>query len=272
MALTILRYIDIMRGLSLKGQGKGPQTIVLTALTHSAIDNLVARVLKLHETVAPHAGYESMIRPLLIYRIGGYNQSQGQQEGVITMSAADFAAKHTKHEDPRDQDVVRIVCGTVWGIRKAAFAKTPAQCLQNIQMLMIDEGSQLLTVDALHAIECLDPGAGRLIVAGDHLQLGPVVVGDYQPSSQTIDPTGSIMMNLMRTAKNKRVDLQWDENRLALDVGPCTSQLQDNFRMVMLIFCVVIDSHSMSLFLTPFFIPGDIEQATGEIHAIDLWP
>ncbi|KAF9023518.1 Tripartite DNA replication factor [Haplosporangium bisporale] len=231
LALTILRYIDIMRGLSLKGQGKGPQTIVLTALTHSAIDNLVARVLKLHETVAPHAGYESMIRPLLIYRIGGYNQAQGQQEGVITMSAADFAAKHTKHEDPRDQDVVRIVCGTVWGIRKAAFAKTPALCLQNIQMLMIDEGSQLLTVDALHAIECLDPDAGRLIVAGDHLQLGPVIVGDYPPSSQTIDPTGSIMKNLMRTAKNKRVDLQWDENRLALDVGPCTSQLQDNFRM-----------------------------------------
>ncbi|KAG0338706.1 hypothetical protein BG000_003518 [Podila horticola] len=231
LALTILRYIDIMRGLSLKGQGKGPQTIVLTALTHSAIDNLVARVLKLHESVAPHEGYESMIRPLLIYRIGGYNQAQGQQEGVITMSAADFAAKHTKYEDPRDQDVVRIVCGTVWGIRKAAFAKTPALCLQNIQMLMIDEGSQLLTVDALHVIECLDPKAGRLIVAGDHLQLGPVVVGDYPPSSQTIDPTGSIMKNLMRTAENKRVDMQWDENRLALDVGPCTSQLQDNFRM-----------------------------------------
>ncbi|KAG0032942.1 hypothetical protein BGZ81_009718 [Podila clonocystis] len=231
LAVTILRYIDIMRGLSLKGRGKGPQTIVLTALTHSAIDNLVARVLKLHETVAPHEGYESMIRPLLIYRIGGYNQAQSQREGVITMSAADFAAKHTKHEDPRDQDVVRIVCGTVWGIRKAAFAKIPALCLQNIQMLMIDEGSQLLTVDALHAIECLDPEAGRLIVAGDHLQLGPVVVGDYPPSSQTIDPTGSIMKNLMRTTKNKRVDLQWDESRLSLDVGPCTSQLQDNFRM-----------------------------------------
>ncbi|KAF9301843.1 Tripartite DNA replication factor [Mortierella antarctica] len=231
LALTILRYIDIMRGLSLKGRGQGPQTIVLTALTHSAIDNLVARVLKLHESVAPHEGYESMIQPLLIYRIGGYNQSQSRQGGVITMSAADFAAKHTKHEDPRDRDVVRIVCGTVWGIRKAAFAKTPALCLQNIQMLMIDEGSQLLTVDALHAIECLDPEAGRLIVAGDHLQLGPVIVGDYPPSSQTIDPTGSIMKNLMRTAENKRVDLQWDENRLALDVGPCTSQLQDNFRM-----------------------------------------
>ncbi|KAG0084790.1 Tripartite DNA replication factor [Podila epicladia] len=231
LALTILRYIDIMRGLSLKGRGHGPQTIVLTALTHSAIDNLVARVLNLHESVAPHEGYESMIRPLLIYRIGGYNQAQSQQGGIITMSAADFAAKHTKHEDPRDRDVVRIVCGTVWGIRKAAFAKTPALCLQNIQMLMIDEGSQLLTVDALHVIECLDPEAGRLIVAGDHLQLGPVVVGDYPPSSQTIDPTGSIMKNLMRTAKNKRVDLQWDENKLALDVGPCTSQLQDNFRM-----------------------------------------
>ncbi|KAG0331072.1 Tripartite DNA replication factor, partial [Podila humilis] len=208
LALTILRFIDIMRGLSLKGKGKGPQTIVLTALTHSAIDNLVARVLLLHDIIAPHAGYEGMIRPLLIYRLGGYNQKPDDGTaggtGVITLAAADFGAKHGRYENSGDVDIVRIVCGTVWGLRKAAFAvKKPAECLQNIQMLMVDEGSQLLSVDALHAIELLDPSSGRLIVAGDHLQLGPVVVGDYPPSTQTVDPTGSIRKNLMRTSENK---------------------------------------------------------------------
>ncbi|KAF9430698.1 Tripartite DNA replication factor [Podila epigama] len=230
LALTILKFIDIMRGLSMKGKGKGPQTIVLTALTHAAIDNLVARILKLHNTIAPRAGFESMIRPLTIYRLGSYDKA-AKYEGVITANAADLAAKSRRNEDPRDNDIVRIVCGTVWAIRKTANGKNPVPFMQNVQMLMIDEGSQLLTVDALHAIEILDPKAGRLIVAGDHLQLGPVIVGDYPSSSQTIDPTGSIMMNLMRTTENKRVNLQWDENRLAQDVGPCTSQLQDNFRM-----------------------------------------
>jgi hypothetical protein len=106
--------------------------------------------------------------------------------------------------------------------------------MRNIQMLMIDEGSQLLAVDAIHAIEWLDPERGRLVVAGDHLQLGPVISGDYPASEHGVDPTGSIMKNLMRTRDNAPVSLQWVEGGGAtMDIGPCTSQLQENFRMVM---------------------------------------
>jgi hypothetical protein len=87
-------------------------------------------------------------------------------------------------------------------------------------------------VDAIHAIECLDPERGRLIVAGDHLQLGPVIMGDYPSSERAFNPTGSVMKNLMRRRDNTPVSLHWVEGSAAMDIGPCTSQLQDNFRMV----------------------------------------
>ncbi|KAG0216095.1 Tripartite DNA replication factor [Mortierella sp. GBA30] len=229
MALTILRYIDTLRSLSDKGKGQGPQTIVLTAFTHAAINNLVARVAKLHDDIAPHVGSERIIRPLVIYRLG--NPSTLECTGARVVEPQDLAKFQYSVEDDGSKDIIRIVCGTVWGIRKAASLKTGVDYMRNVQMLMIDEGSQLLAADAIHAIECLDPESGRLIVAGDHLQLGPVIAGEYPVSGHAIDPTGSIMKNLMRKWDNTPVSLEWTDGESHMDIGPCTSQLQDNFRM-----------------------------------------
>ncbi|KAF9987191.1 Tripartite DNA replication factor [Mortierella antarctica] len=230
LALTILRFVDILRSLSHKGQGQGPQTIVLAAFTHAAINNLVARVVKLHSEVAPRAGSEHIIRPLVIYRLG--DPSVIECEGARVVEAQNLAKLQRGIEgEENGQDIIRIVCGTVWGIRKAASLKTGVDYMRNVQMLMIDEGSQLLAADAIHAIECLDPKCGRLIVAGDHLQLGPVIAGEYPASEHAIDPTGSIMKNLMRKRDNTPVTLEWTNGESSMDIGPCTSQLQDNFRM-----------------------------------------
>ncbi|KAF9994161.1 hypothetical protein BGZ65_010236, partial [Modicella reniformis] len=172
LALTILRFIDILCSLSHKGKGQGPHTIVLTAHTHTAINNLVARVARLHEEIAPHMGSEHLIRPLTIYRLK--DPSSTQVKGVIYVEPMDLAKLQRQPQGDGNDDV----------------------------MLMIDEGSQLLAADAIHAIECLDPERGRLIVAGDHLQLGPIILGDYPASEQPTDPTGSIMKNLMRKKNN----------------------------------------------------------------------
>ncbi|KAF9559762.1 Tripartite DNA replication factor [Mortierella alpina] len=230
LALTILRFVDILRSLSHKGQGQGPHTIVLAAFTHAAINNLVARVVKLHDEVAPRAGSEHIIRPLVIYRLG--DPSTIECKGARVVEAVNLAKLQRGTEgEESGQDIIRIVCGTVWGIRKAASLKTGVDYMRNVQMLMIDEGSQLLAADAIHAIECLDPKRGRLIVAGDHLQLGPVIAGEYPASEHAIDPTGSIMKNLMRKRDNTPVTLEWTDGESSMDIGPCTSQLQDNFRM-----------------------------------------
>ncbi|KAG0305902.1 Tripartite DNA replication factor [Dissophora globulifera] len=229
LALTILRLIDILRSLSDKGKGQGPQTIVITAFTHTAINNLVMRVAKLHADIAPHMGSERSIRPLVLYRLG--NPSSMQVKGAIVVEPTDLAKLHRSSENDGSEDIVRVVCGTVWQIRRASHPKTGVDYMRNIQMLIVDEGSQLLAADSIHAIECLDPERGRLVVAGDHLQLGPVILGEYPASMEAIDPTGSIMKNLMRTRDNKPVSMQWIDSSIAMDVGPCTSQLQENFRM-----------------------------------------
>ncbi|KAF9121608.1 Tripartite DNA replication factor, partial [Linnemannia schmuckeri] len=235
LALTILRFVDILQSLAIKGKGQGPQTIVLTAFTHSAINNLVKRVAQLHRDIAPRAGAENVVQPLVFYRLS--NAQAGEVDGVQQVDPKDLAKLQRRSESDRStngqsqENVIRIVSGTVWQIRRAALPETGVGYMRNVQMLMIDEGSQLLAADSIHAIECLDPDNGRLIVAGDHLQLGPIIAGEYPESKLAIDPTGSIMKNLMRKKDNTPVSLQWEEGGPAMDVGPCTFQLQDNFRM-----------------------------------------
>ncbi|KAG0244302.1 Tripartite DNA replication factor [Mortierella sp. GBA43] len=223
LALTILRFVDILRSLSDKGKGQGPQTIVLTAFTHTAINNLVARVARLHEEIAPRTGNAHLVRPFLLCRL--------KAKGVTLVEPADLVKLQRGPQDEGDKDIVRVVCGTVWQIRRASNPKTGVDYMRNVQMLIIDEGSQLLAADAIHAVECLDPERGRLIIAGDHLQLGPVIMGAYPDSENAVDPTGSIMRNLMRKRNNTPVSLHWVEGPAAMDIGPCTSQLQENFRM-----------------------------------------
>ncbi|KAG0006117.1 Tripartite DNA replication factor [Entomortierella chlamydospora] len=229
LALTILRFTDVLRSLSDKGRGQGSHTIVVTAFTHTAINNLVARIAKLHEAVAPHVGSEHLVRPLVMYRLK--DPSSTQLNGTLIVEPADLAKLQRRTEETGNEDIVRIVCGTVWQIRRAAHPESGVDYMRNVQMLMIDEGSQLLAGDAIHAIECLDPQHGRLIVAGDHLQLGPVISGEYPSTETAFDPTGSIMKNLMRRCDNSPVQLQWVEGGADMEIGPCTSQLQDNFRM-----------------------------------------
>ncbi|KAG0375559.1 Tripartite DNA replication factor [Mortierella sp. AD032] len=233
LALTILRFVDILQSLAIKGKGQGPQTIVLTAFTHSAINNLVKRVAELHKSIAPRAGAENVVQPLVFYRLS--NAQAATVDGVQQVDPKDLAKLQRRSVPGQgnggQENIIRIVSGTVWQIRRAAHPETGVDYMRNVQMLMIDEGSQLLAADSIHAIECLDPDYGRLIVAGDHLQLGPVIAGDYPESELAIDPTGSIMKNLMRKEDNTPVSLQWEEGGPAMDIGPCTFQLQDNFRM-----------------------------------------
>ncbi|KAF9933357.1 Tripartite DNA replication factor [Linnemannia zychae] len=228
LALAIIRYVDILRKLALKGRGQGTQTIVLTAFTHTAINNLVKRVAKLHNDIAPHFGEENVVQPIVFYRL---NSPQAVAvDGVQLVDPKGLGSLERNNVDSQE-NIIRIVSGTVWQIRHAASLETGVGYMRTVQMLMIDEGSQLLAADAIHAIECLDPDCGRLIVAGDHLQLGPVISGEYPESNLATDPTGSIMKNLMRKKDNTPVSLQWDNEAAAMDVGPCTFQLQDNFRM-----------------------------------------
>jgi hypothetical protein len=269
-----------LNSLARKGKGQGVQTIVLTAFTNAAINNLAARILELHNEITVRPGSKEVVGGLNIYRLG--SASTPKLKSISIVDPKDLPIVDPKDlpivgpkdlpivgpkdlpiVDPKDlrkktaaddsnNDVVRVICGTVWKIRQASNPTTGVDYMKNIQMLMIDEGSQLLSADAIHAIECLDPKKGRLIVAGDHLQLGPVISGDYPASDNAIDPTGSIMRNLMRKRDNTPVSLQWVKGGL-VDIGPCTWQLQDNFRMVTkYIYESLLDFRAVFVLSSPF--------------------
>ncbi|KAF9159765.1 Tripartite DNA replication factor [Actinomortierella ambigua] len=236
LASTILRFVDSMIRLATDRKIDGRDvTIILTAFTHSAVDNLVERIVQLHKDIAPRDGCERYIRPLNIFRIVGtaqvamYTQTMPSEVRVCDSQKLKTAAKNGCGNGP----AIRIVAGTVWQVRKASSEKDGASFMKQADMVMIDEGSQLLAADAFHVIECLNRENGRLIVAGDHMQLRPVIVGSYPKSKGHIDPTGSIMANLMRDRNGAPVPDHWMESFVSSfpDVGPCTSQLLDNFRM-----------------------------------------
>ncbi|KAG0234168.1 Tripartite DNA replication factor [Actinomortierella wolfii] len=238
LASTILRYVDSLIFMAAGRLMKGREvTIILTAFTHSAVDNLVHRIVELHRQIAPRDGFEKFIRPLNIFRIVDksqvetYSKSLPSEVQVCDAKALKTVAQGCALENGGLK--IRIVAGTVWKVRVASSEKDGAPFMREADMVMIDEGSQLLAADAIHAIECLDPKNGRLVVAGDHMQLQPLVVGSYPTPRSGIDPTGSIMNNLMRDQNGDPVsDSRLESSATSLhDVGPCTSQLLDNFRM-----------------------------------------
>ncbi|KAG2217331.1 hypothetical protein INT45_010780 [Circinella minor] len=124
-----------------------------------------------------------------------------------------------------------VVGGTVWDWHKVQ--KKPKLNL-SCDIMIIDESSQLLVPDAAIAINCLDASKGRLIIAGDHMQLGPILQNTY-PKLPSTEPLlfGSIQQCLMRTESNEAISpqeflLQKGAKR---DFGPNTIQLKDNWRM-----------------------------------------
>ena len=53
--------------------------------------------------------------------------------------------------------------------------------LEGFDLVVIDEASQVRVPDAAVAVSLVGEG-GRLVLAGDHLQLPPIVAGTYPPT------------------------------------------------------------------------------------------
>ncbi|KAI7908098.1 P-loop containing nucleoside triphosphate hydrolase protein [Cokeromyces recurvatus] len=128
---------------------------------------------------------------------------------------------------------VYIIGATVWGWGKI---RDKWKRFEKLDMLIIDESSQLLVSDALLAISCLKQPSGKLIIAGDHLQLGPIVKNNYSEVDTCLQEPllyGSIQQCLMRTEDNYAIparEFLLQKNALH-EFGPSTLQLKENWRM-----------------------------------------
>ncbi|KAI8622226.1 hypothetical protein BC830DRAFT_1090559 [Chytriomyces sp. MP71] len=198
LALTALRLIEINARL------ERPFYVIMTAFTHEAIDNFLEKVVELWQ-LRSNAMFAAMERSEWVNQV----HITKLQNNNYVLPLSNWC----------------IFGGTVWSIWKL-MDKQPAT-KGMFHTLIIDEGSQFLASHAalvFPAIDSLNIQNKRVIVAGDELQLGPILRGIY-PQEQLDRPVyGSILACLLRA--NDHLTQQLNENfRFVTPLCKFTEQL-----------------------------------------------
>ncbi|PKC66649.1 P-loop containing nucleoside triphosphate hydrolase protein [Rhizophagus irregularis] len=201
LALFITWYLSMLPKLT---DTNRKYVIGVTAFTKEAIANLLERI------SCTRKYYNRFTIFSMIENMKG--------DDIKVCKGEDLSKKIARYKGPV------VIGGTVWDWYK--LRKT-VKC----DIMMIDEGSQLLVSDAILAIECLNPRTGKLIVAGDHMQLGPIIKNSY-PKFPYDHPLifGSIQQCLMRR-KDGSIMHEEDLKEQKYDFGHLTTQLKENWRM-----------------------------------------
>ena len=128
---------------------RGRLRILISAMTHAAIDNLLRMIVRIADDLG---------RPVpALAKVG--RATTGGISGIAKERIDGWLDEHG----------AAIVGSTVWGL-----AKSEAR----FDLVVIDEASQLRVPDAALAIDRVHE-RGRLVAAGDHFQLGPIIKGAY---------------------------------------------------------------------------------------------
>jgi hypothetical protein len=167
----------------------------VTAFTHAAIENLLVEI----EDVAQHTGLASF---LAVYKLNVTRTQRGEALHVLDENQASVLAP--------DEPVV--LGGTVYSIRKAREAG-----LHSFDLLIVDEASQVKFGEFALTIPSLASERGRLVLAGDDLQLPPLINGQYPEREDGLPGLQDSVFAYLRA----RDDAQ----------HPYTWQLLENWRM-----------------------------------------
>ncbi|CAG8650801.1 7680_t:CDS:10, partial [Acaulospora colombiana] len=221
LSLFLTWYLTSMRP---KPTGNNKNFIVgITAFTRAAIDNLLERIAKVQKEKYKTSEF-TLVRLVK-------NHNKNIMNNIDECRAESLPKKMLDSKIGIPGKPI-VVGGTVWDWSKVRKEWKKNSTWSDI--LIIDEGSQLLVSDACIALESLNPISGRLIVAGDHMQLGPIIQNSY-PVFPDDHPLifGSIQQCLMRKEDGKVFREEDFFLRIGKkhDFGPSTIQLPDNWRM-----------------------------------------
>lgn len=185
LALALLCLVEAHRRPGL------PLRILVTAFTHTAIDNCLRKLTELQADLGVVTGDIAVCK-------------------LATYGTAPVETVHPKHGlGAFVADHERLVAGsTVWQIAKLTVGE-PAW-----DVVVMDEGSQVKPAEAVIPIRRLRPG-GRLVIAGDDRQLPPIFQGRYKFE----DCTPVLDRSILECLRGRDPD----------DV--CTVPLLENFRM-----------------------------------------
>ncbi|MBL7037574.1 MAG: UvrD-helicase domain-containing protein [Pirellulaceae bacterium] len=132
-----------------------PFSVLATAFTHAAIENLLRKIASLRQALGEAA-----------ISIGKVKYWQGEDNGEVEIVDESCLCEWL------DEHPQAVVGATVYSSLKK-FDELPP-----FDLVVIDEASQVRVPEAAVPIGLVGP-KGRLVLAGDHLQLPPIVVGAY---------------------------------------------------------------------------------------------
>jgi hypothetical protein len=141
---------------SAHAQAGEPFRVLVTAYTHAAIENLLRKIAQRHQELQG-AGVE--------LRLSKAKYWQGLASPVDIVAEDEMA-------DWLQQGEQAVLGATVYSCLKNQ------EDMEGFDLVVIDEASQVRVPEAAIAVHAV-ADTGRLILAGDHLQLPPIVAGVY---------------------------------------------------------------------------------------------
>jgi len=166
--------------------------VAVTAFTHAAIENLLAEI-------KDHAAVFGLAEQFNVYKLRMVSTPRGRDLEFVSESDA----KSILNKGPV------IIGGTIYGLRKADIAGL-------FPLLIVDEASQMKYGEFAMGISVLAPG-GKLVLAGDDLQLPPILKGVYPEPEDGLPGLHSSVFAYLRARDN--------------ETKPYTCQLTENWRM-----------------------------------------
>jgi hypothetical protein len=139
-----------------------PFRVLVTAMTHAAIENLQSKICAL---LAERNQESSGICQA---KVSKKRQSMTEVEDIDKGDVTYWLSQHQ----------VSVLGSTVWGLAKLTDF--------TFDLVVIDEASQLKVYESALVIDRVSP-TGRLVTAGDYLQLGPIMKGSY-PDPEDNEP------------------------------------------------------------------------------------
>ena len=184
-----------------------PLSVLITACTHTAINNLLASIdrLKTIFSTLPHSsGWYQLAERLVVLKIDSTNYHS-------------LSSLHPENS--------RVIGSTVWTLQKLDSSIA-------FDIIFIDEATQLLTSDAVLALNTLaDHNESRLIVAGDPLQLPPIKRCSYPTlPPPTPDLFSSLFHCLLRDENNISISLNTEKPNEQISRCPYISIFDENHR------------------------------------------
>ena len=184
-----------------------PLRILITACTHTAIDNLLSSINHLKELFSLSPQFPQwcqLAQDLLVLKIDSKN----------------YRSLSSSYKNR-----FLVVGSTVWTLQKLDSHIV-------FDIIFVDESTQLLTSDAVLAINRLaDHNESRLIVAGDPLQLPPIKRCVYPPLPHPIpDLFSSLFHCLLRDENNHPISLLTEKPFEQISRCPYLAVFDENHR------------------------------------------